>query len=82
VVKALKNNKSWICEICKENFYSKYKVGFIEAHHKTPVSIYSSRQKVILSDFALLCPNCHRAVHIHMKKYGLEYPEIKKSLTK
>jgi putative restriction endonuclease len=49
------------------NHYSKYKVKYIEAHRKKPISTYSSRRRITLSDFALLCPNCHRAVHINMK---------------
>ncbi|WP_211218164.1 hypothetical protein [Marinobacter daepoensis] len=45
-----------------------------------PIATYSSAYVLSQNDFALLCPNCHRAVHIYMKKDGLEYLEIKKKL--
>jgi 5-methylcytosine-specific restriction enzyme A len=79
-VQALKSNEAWICDICGEDFFVKYGVKYIEAHHKIPVSTYSSSHTVRLSEFALLCPNCHKAVHIYMKKDGYDYAEIKKIL--
>lgn len=80
VVKAIKEIEDWTCDICGEDFFSKYHVRYIEAHHRVPISTYSSRYKVSLADFAILCPNCHKAVHIYMKKEDLEYTEIKKIL--
>ncbi|MDT8317192.1 MAG: HNH endonuclease [bacterium] len=59
---------------------SRYGVKCIEAHHKVPISTYSSAYTVQLSDFALLCPNCHKAVHIYMKLEGLEYKKIREKL--
>jgi putative restriction endonuclease len=78
VVSALKDIELWMCDICGEDFFAKYGVKYIEAHHKVPISTYSANYTVRLSDLALLCPNCHKAVHIHMKKYGYEYDEIKR----
>lgn len=80
VVKALKEIQEWVCDICGFDFLSRYGVPYIEAHHKVPISTYSSSYKVSPSDLALLCPNCHKAVHIYMKREGLEYPEIKAKL--
>ncbi|MDQ2068653.1 HNH endonuclease [Natronospira bacteriovora] len=80
VVKALKARSASVCDICHMNFFEQYGVEYIEAHHKVPISTYSSSYVVGRDDFALLCPNCHRAVHIYMKKEGLEYPEIKQKL--
>jgi putative restriction endonuclease len=80
VVKALKSVNQWVCDICSEDFLSRYGVKYIEAHHKIPTSTYSSRYVVRLSDLALLCPNCHRAVHIYMKSTGLDYTEIKNKM--
>ena len=77
VVRALKSVESWLCDICGEDFFLRYGVKYIEAHHKVPISTYSASYVVSLSDFALLCPNCHKAVHIYMKKSGYEYPKIK-----
>ncbi|WP_278351441.1 HNH endonuclease [Marinobacter nauticus] len=80
VVKALKANLASVCDICDLNFSERYGVEYIEAHHKVPISTYSSAYVLSQDDFALLCPNCHRAVHIYMKKDGLQYLEIKKKL--
>ena len=80
VVSAAKSATSWVCEICSMNFYDKYGVRYIEAHHKTPISTYSEKYTIKPRDLALLCPNCHKAVHIHMKNSSLEYDEIIKIL--
>jgi putative restriction endonuclease len=80
VVSAAKISSSWICEICSMDFYDKYGVKYIEAHHKTPISTYSAKYTIKPHDLALLCPNCHKAVHIHMKNSGFEYDEIIKIL--
>lgn len=82
VVSAAKEATSWICEICKTDFKERYGVKYIEAHHKTPISTYSGKHSIRPQDLALLCPNCHKAVHIHMKNSSLEYNEIIKALTK
>jgi putative restriction endonuclease len=79
-IKAVKAALTWICEICREDFSKRYGVDYIEAHHKVPISTYQKKQKTTLSELALLCPNCHRAVHIYMKKFGLEYHEIRAKL--
>lgn len=80
VVKALKSIETWACDICGGDFLDRYGVKYIEAHHKVPISTYSASHVVSLSDLALLCPNCHKAVHIYMKKDGYEYTEIKEIL--
>jgi putative restriction endonuclease len=81
VVKILKNTDSWICEICNTNFKDRYGVPYIEAHHKIPISTYSAKHTITLQDLAMLCPNCHKAVHIYMKNEDLEYNEIKTILS-
>ncbi len=80
VVSVLKNNTNWICEICNLNFIDIYGVPYIEAHHKIPLSSYSSKYTINVDDLALLCPNCHKAVHIHMKIKDQTYLEIKSNL--
>ncbi|WP_313057269.1 HNH endonuclease [Stutzerimonas nitrititolerans] len=80
VVRELKERSASECEICRQSFAARYGVECIEAHHKVPISTYSSEHTVRLEDLALLCPNCHRAVHIYMKKWDLEYPEIRERL--
>lgn len=81
VVDVLKSVTPWKCGICEEDFYSKYRMNYIEAHHKIPISTYSSTQNVCASDFALLCPNCHKAVHLYMQRDGLEYDAIRELLS-
>lgn len=54
------------CEACGMNFedvYGDYGVGYIEAHHKIPVSSLTDDGETHLSDLAALCANCHRVVH-------------------
>jgi putative restriction endonuclease len=80
IVKELKSTQKWECDICDENFNCKYGVDYIEAHHKIPIANYSKDTLVTLDDFALLCPNCHKAVHVYMKVYSMEYTDIKDKL--
>ena len=54
--------------------------GFIECHHRIPLSEAKSEIKPKLSDFALLCSNCHRM--IHRKKKWLSVNELKKIFNK
>ena len=81
VVKAVKHISPWSCDICALGFSTRYGVDYIEAHHKVPISTYSSSYVVNISDFVLLCPNCHKAVHIYMKQENLNYEQIKTQLT-
>ena len=78
VVARLKATSEHVCDICGVRLVERYGVECIEAHHKTPISTFSTVHAVDLGDFVLLCPNCHRAVHQYMKQQGLEYPEIKR----
>ena len=77
VVNTLKDSNLWICEICNEDFNEKYGIPYIEAHHKIPISTYNSKHLIKHQDLALLCPNCHKAVHLYMKSYNKNYDEIK-----
>ncbi|TIQ33089.1 MAG: restriction endonuclease [Mesorhizobium sp.] len=76
-VKILKNTDSFSCDICELDFNERYGVEYIEAHHKIPVSSFTSEHLVKPSDLALLCPNCHRAIHCYMKIYAHGYEELK-----
>lgn len=80
VVAKIKASKNWTCEICTLDFQKRYDFPYIEAHHKTPISTYTGSYSVGPSDLALLCPNCHKAVHIHMKQSNISYDEIKAKL--
>lgn len=80
IVAKIKDVPNCPCDICGVGLVDRYGVECIEAHHKTPISTYSSSHIVGREDFALLCPNCHRAVHQYMKKRGLEYLQIKEMI--
>ena len=77
VVSDLKRQEKLICNICNMDFSEVYGVEYIEAHHKVPLSEFSEAHEVKISDFALLCANCHKAVHIYMKNEHLGYEKIK-----
>lgn len=54
------------CEACGMRFsevYGDLGAGYIEAHHKIPVSSLDDASITKLSDLAALCANCHRIIH-------------------
>ena len=54
------------CEVCQFNFaahFGEIGRGFIEAHHKTPISQLGGIKKTKIEDLALVCSNCHRMLH-------------------
>ena len=54
------------CEVCDIDFdrcYGERGRGFIEAHHKIPVSQLDGKKKTRIEDLALVCSNCHRMLH-------------------
>ena len=76
--KVLKETGNLKCEGCEFNFKESYGSrgeGFIECHHKTPISEIKPGQKTTLKDLILLCSNCHRMVH--RKKEWLSLEELK-----
>lgn len=77
IVKLLKEKGSSLCEICRDDFQKKYGIPYIEAHHKFPISSLTSEGTVSIEDLALLCSNCHSAVHAYMRSGLQSYDEIK-----
>jgi 5-methylcytosine-specific restriction protein A len=54
------------CEICGFDFFKTYGEigkGFMECHHKIPLSQTEGEFSTRLSDLALVCANCHRILH-------------------
>jgi hypothetical protein len=55
------------CEICGFSFEKNYPEilgkGFIEAHHKVPLSKIDKVVRTTLDDLLLVCSNCHRMIH-------------------
>lgn len=63
------------CEACTFDFFQKYgKLGYkyIECHHRTPLSDFSSSSKTGLNDLALVCSNCHRMLHRKVDTLSVE----------
>jgi putative restriction endonuclease len=80
IIAYLKSSASFVCDVCEVDFEQRYGVRYIEAHHKIPVSSFTAKQLVRPSDFALLCPNCHRSVHVYMKRSDNTYKQIKSAI--
>jgi hypothetical protein len=62
---AIKANPMLNCEVCGFSFFEKYGElgqGFIEAHHKRPLS-ETKETKTTRDDIALVCSNCHKMIH-------------------
>jgi HNH endonuclease len=54
------------CDTCGFSFaevYGDIGDGFVEAHHKLPLSGLKSARVTKLSDIALVCSNCHSMIH-------------------
>lgn len=68
----IENNGGLFCEACELEPATHYGVEafsgrIIEAHHDVPLSSYYKPQKTKLEDLKMLCPTCHRAIHISGK---------------
>jgi len=78
-----KQNGKLNCEVCDFDFYMAYGElgkGFIEVHHKTPLSEIDGETKTNLDDLALVCPNCHRMLHREINTLSIK--KLKSLLTK
>ena len=54
------------CEVCGFDFQARYGIlgiGFVECHHKAPLSSLKERVHTRLIDIAIVCANCHRMLH-------------------
>ncbi len=72
------------CKACDFNFgdvYGEWGEGFIEIHHSTPISDYSTEGEETnpASDLIPLCSNCHRMIH-RKKDRLLSLEELKSML--
>jgi len=80
--RALKETGKLSCEVCGFDFfkvYGKIGKGYIEAHHKVPISKLKKGAITKQSDFALVCANCHRMLH-NKKDKLLTISELKSKL--
>lgn len=69
------------CEACGLRPVPTYGHPLVDAHHRLPLSQYAASGKVSTSpsDFAILCPTCHRAVH---KQSDCDVDVVKASIPK
>lgn len=68
---------SFACAVCDFDFFWTYGElgrGFIEAHHKLPISQLQPGAKTRLEDLAPVCSNCHRMLH---RSGGMAIDELK-----
>ena len=71
----LKKHGTLDCEVCGFDFYEVYGEignGFIEAHHRIPLSDIDGESKTKLKDLALVCSNCHRMLHREIDTMSIE----------
>lgn len=69
------------CEVCGFDFsevYGELGMGYIEAHHRTPLNKINGETTTNIEDLALVCANCHRMLHRNIN--GLGISELKESL--
>lgn len=52
-----------VCHFCFSDVYGPHGDGFVEAHHRVPVSKLKPGSRTRVCDIALLCANCHRMIH-------------------
>jgi predicted HNH restriction endonuclease len=55
------------CEICEfnfEEFFRPHVADFCEVHHRNPLSEANGCTETRLADLAIVCSNCHRALHL------------------
>jgi len=63
------------CEACRFDFEKVFGPAlqdFCEVHHRTPLSSDDTERETRLEDLAVLCANCHRAIH----RLGPEMPAV------
>lgn len=63
------------CEACVfvfEELYGFIGKGFIECHHRTPLSSIKVSTKTTLDDLSLVCANCHRMLHKQIDVLSVE----------
>lgn len=70
---------NYTCYVCGFNFektYGEIGKGFMEVHHKTPLSEYDEEHEIPQSELCALCSNCHSMVH--RNKEVLDVDELRR----
>lgn len=74
----IQNSKGKCC-VCGFDFsktYGSLGKGFLEVHHKVPISQYKNEHSILLNDLCAVCSNCHRM--LHRTKDPMNVDELKK----
>lgn len=68
-----------ICDLSKPGLKSPIQEAFFEVHHIVPLATAEKQRRTKLSDLALLCASCHRAIHklISVEKRWISVEEAK-----
>ncbi len=80
LVAFLKAAAAPVCDVCDEDVSDRYGVPVIDAHHRRPLSSWTEDHGVKPEDIAIVCPNCHRAVHTLMRQDGTGYDAIRQNI--
>ena len=67
--------KCYICGFDFEKTYGEIGKGFLEVHHKRPISTYDEEHEIPQSELVPLCSNCHSMVH--RRKEAMDVDELK-----
>lgn len=67
--------KCYICGFDFEKTYGEIGKGFLEVHHKRPISTYEEEHEIPQSELVALCSNCHSMVH--RRKEAMDVDELK-----
>lgn len=75
------NHGELYCECCSfktDSVYSDLGYDVCEIHHRSPLALASGPVKTMLNDLAVLCPNCHRAIHktnplLSVEEFSLQF---------
>jgi hypothetical protein len=63
--RAIGNISCGVCGFSFQQVYGSIGVGFIEVHHKIPISSLAPDTAVKIADLLPVCSNCHRMLHRH-----------------
>lgn len=72
--------KCYVCGFDFEKYYGEIGKGFLEVHHKRPMSTYEEEHEIPQSELVALCSNCHSMVH--RKKDIIDVDELKRMIEK
>lgn len=67
-----KHDGHLFCEVCGFDFDQAYGIDYIEAHHTEPIASLEGETQNTIDAVALLCANCHRAIHSRTPPYSIE----------